>query len=548
MKKTLFSLLLICSAIVAIYAQTLKFDFVSLDEEDHIANRYQYLSSWRSIPESFLHNTYHPNGTSEFYRPLHALSFKLDVIRGIHPGWSHGINLMFHVGATLLLFWLLLELGISKTKALILTLLFAVHPIASRIVAWVPGRNDATLALFALASCIAYIRWLARPRMWILAVHLMFFFGAFLSKELGIVLPFLYILIPKKEKLSRNTFAVLYIGWTVVAIAWWLLRSHALLGVPHTPWKELFSGLYGNIQAIPFYLQTALFPIRPLVTPTMREALQWFPLLVSVLFAGCALWLARRTQVLKRQFAFGIAWFFLFLLPALASYGSETRAIFFEHRGYLPLMGLLFAAAAVSWRDIIPLSRLQRFLLAGVFLVYLALQSFFGARDFKNPLTFWTKAVTQAPQYAGSHKGLGSVYVNQNNFDDAKRELEKALELNPKEKRVHNNLGVLYLRQKRVEEAEMQFLAELGINPTYAITHQNLGFVYATQRRFADAEKSWLTALTYDPWYAAPHEGLAIVYAIAGQKEQSLRHIEALISLGAPISQDVQKIYDEYSK
>ncbi|MEK7616301.1 MAG: tetratricopeptide repeat protein [Patescibacteria group bacterium] len=547
MKKTLFFSLLICSAIVAIYAQTLKFDFVSLDEEDHLANRQYFLSSVKNIPEAFQHNTYYPNGTSQYYRPLHTISFMLDAIGDITPSKSHAINIVLHMGAALLLFWFMRELGIGKTASFFLALLFAVHPIGSRIVGWVPGRNDATFAIFAIASCIAYLRWVAHPeRWWLMAVHLVLFFAAFLSKELGIVLPILYVLMPRNYVVSRKHVGLVAGGWILIVIFWWLMRSEALAGTVVTAWNDLLLGLFPNTVAIPFYLQISSLPLHPSVMPTMQDALHWLPIVVSGAFIAILIVLGKRFQPRSNLLLFGIAWFLLFLLPSLAGYGSDIRLVLFEHRAYVPLMGLLFIAAAFPWGRMIPFSRSRRFILAGAVVAVYGVFAFLGTRDFRDALTFWEKAVAQAPDYAGSHKGLGTVYVNRGRFDDAVNEFQKALELNPTEKRVHNNLGIIYLNQRRVQEAEMEFLSELDVNPGYAITYNNLGFVYATQKRFADAEKAWLTALVFDPWYAAPHQGLAIIYAIANNKEQSLAHIEALVKLGAPLSPDIQKIYESY--
>lgn len=531
--------------------QTLSFDFIQLDEDDHIINRQYFLSSWKSIPEAFQHDTYYPNGKSQFYRPLHTLSFMLDVMPGISSTWSHSINILLHLVVSLLVFWLFLEMGISRTKALILALAFALHPVASRIVGWVPGRNDATFALFAISSFIAWIRLLAQPRWWLFVAHGILFVAALMTKELGVVLPLLYAiwyLQHRQQPLSRAQIGGLAGGWLALGVLWFALRSSALQDIPTTPWPQLIQGLWSNFIVVPFYIQTSILPFRSLVMPTLPHVAQWTSWLALAVFAVLIIVAWRRRSLAYTPALFGGLWFVLFLLPSLVGYASDVRPVFFEHRAYVPTIGFLLVFASISWKRMIPLARHYRMVLAVCVLVFFGVRAFRGARDHKDALTFWTRAVAQSPQYAGAHKGLSVVYANANRNEEAMQESQKTLELNPLEKRVHNNIGVILLKQRRVADAETEFLEEIKINPTYPIAHNNLGFAYAAQQRFQEAERAWLTALSYDPWYALPHQGLAIIYAIAGNREQSLAHINALRELGVSLPPDIQSIYDQYSK
>ena len=73
----------------------------------------------------------------------------------------HAMNLLFHLLSVLLLFVLFKKVGLDKLKSFLLTLLFAVHPVLSQAVVWIPGRNDTILAMFAFGFVICaldYIR------------------------------------------------------------------------------------------------------------------------------------------------------------------------------------------------------------------------------------------------------------------------------------------------------------------------------------------------------------------------------------------------------
>ena len=59
------------------------------------------------------------------------------------------------------------------------------------------------------------------------------------------------------------------------------------------------------------------------------------------------------------------------------------------------------------------------------------------------------------------------MYYLDKNMDNAEKEFQKALKLNPKEKMAHNNLGLIYSNKNKLKEAEEEYKKELEINPYY---------------------------------------------------------------------------------
>src|SRR3989338_11453221 len=85
---------LLAVIVIGFYAPALKFSFVQFDEEDHISNRQLYLRKAGTLTDVFKHDSYYPSGVSRYYRPLHAVSYMLDVIGpGISFFRSHAINI-----------------------------------------------------------------------------------------------------------------------------------------------------------------------------------------------------------------------------------------------------------------------------------------------------------------------------------------------------------------------------------------------------------------------------------------------------------------------
>lgn len=98
------------------------------------------------------------------WHPLTFLSHILDFeIYGTRAGGHHLTNVLFHLAsALLLLVWLRRETG-APGLALVVTLLFAAHPLRVESVVWVAERKDVLSVFFFLLTLWFYSSWTAAP-------------------------------------------------------------------------------------------------------------------------------------------------------------------------------------------------------------------------------------------------------------------------------------------------------------------------------------------------------------------------------------------------
>ena len=150
---------LLVTVIFLLYGRALNYRYVKLDDASLIVDNYEsgFFKNTGNIPQIFRQSCFeipnHYTDKKSYYRPLLILSFMLDAqVDGAMPGMFHFMNLIYHILATLLLFFFLRKLGMNEATALALSLIFAVHPINVHAVCWVPGRNDILLAIFTLLS------------------------------------------------------------------------------------------------------------------------------------------------------------------------------------------------------------------------------------------------------------------------------------------------------------------------------------------------------------------------------------------------------------
>lgn len=130
---------------------------------------------------------------ADFYRPVTQLSFSLDwALWGLDPTGYLATNLLLHATATVLVYVLARRLtGGSRSRALVASILFTLHPVTVESVPAISRRQDALATVFLLGSLLTYLRARTDPdrgRAW-LAGSLGLALAAFGSKEIAIVLP-----------------------------------------------------------------------------------------------------------------------------------------------------------------------------------------------------------------------------------------------------------------------------------------------------------------------------------------------------------------------
>ena len=89
-----------------------------------------------------------------------------------------------------------------------------------------------------------------------------------------------------------------------------------------------------------------------------------------------------------------------------------------------------------------------------------------------------------------------------------RRQLERALSINPDFADAHSNLGNVLLAQGRLDEAAQCYHRALALKPDLAGAHNNLGIVLAAQGRFEEASRCFQQALARKPDFIDAYNNL----------------------------------------
>ena len=521
---------------VVIYAQTLFFGYVNLDDEELIVQRQGFLRKAENIPAMFTHDVSFPNRPAPYYRPLLTLTFMLDVSKqGGNTALGHLMNIMLHVGVVLMLWVLFMEMGIDRMKALFFSALFAVHPALVQAVAWIPGRNDSLVAFWVLVSCIFFLKSL-RSKSWMtFGAHMLFFAFALLTKEIAIVMPVIFAglwLLFSGIPFSWRRFLVYALLWASSVFLWFSVRSHALSTIPSESLSELLTQIWGSLPMIIVYIGKVFFPFQLSVMPSAQDSSLWYGIGAILLFGFILFWYRR--QIDFQRICFGLFWFIILSIPSLISYDDASRIAFFEHRLYLPIIGIFLCLALLPWK-------VRK--AWGIVLLVFTVLTVSHARAFREPISFWGQATHSSPSLARAHNSLGMAYAAARRLDEAFIEFQTAYGMNPEDYLVNVSLGEAYRLRHEPERAEEYLKRAVAINFERAQAHHSLGFLYATQGRMQEAEQEWKIAIRFNPIYALSHEALAVYYAQIHRYDEAILHIQHLMDIGSPVLPELQKIY-----
>jgi protein O-mannosyl-transferase len=185
----LLGLILVITFIV--FAPAITHDFVNWDDDVNVTQNRNVLNlNQESIKNMF--TTTVIGG----YTPLTTFSFAIEHhYFGLNSKVYHTNNIILHLICTALLFFIMKKLGMSLFVAVIVTLLFGIHPMRVESVAWITERKDMLFTLFYFCAILLYIQFRNSGKYLLYLSSLLFFILSLLSKIQAVSLPLSLMLI-----------------------------------------------------------------------------------------------------------------------------------------------------------------------------------------------------------------------------------------------------------------------------------------------------------------------------------------------------------------
>ncbi|MBI3619630.1 tetratricopeptide repeat protein [Candidatus Roizmanbacteria bacterium] len=409
----------------------------------------------------------------------------------------HLDNLLFHTANVLAVFALAQHFA-GKRTAFLTALLFAVHPLLSEAVIYVSAGSFVRATFFLLTAWLLHLAFRKKK---IAAYHYLatgLFVLAAASSVQVLVFPFILVLYELLKKKSSREILLTTRLFFLISFIW---GSKLAFSVPArlrdlnmlSPQPSVFYYPWLQIPyAVSTYLKLFLSPLVLTINYQAFDNASLMSFFLTIIFIASLV-----VAFFKNKTIF----FFLLSFPLMLSptlLPVRLASVVAERYFYPAAFGLCFIAG-YFFDSFISLHNLTAKLTFVLLVILLADRTGMRTRDWQNEHIFWTKTVNASPLSFAGHYQLAKVYFAENNYEDAKTELETVIRLAPRFASAYEDLGLVYEKFADNARAYLLYLTALSLNQSLIKSPQNISSLLYRRGNLSEAERYARIALSNSP-------------------------------------------------
>jgi len=503
--KSFVPYLLLSLITFVVYFQVLSFGLIEFDDLQ-IIERAKNHSEENIFKTAYCYDSYFKaDVNSNYYRPVQNLTILIDSSIS-NDGYTsyHFSNLLFHLFAVLALFNLMKKLKTSGLAALFASLIFAVHPLFSFNVAWIPARGDMLSTFFSLLSLIFFIRYIEKHKITDIALNVTFMFLAVLSKEIAVVLPVLFALYfillvehpgAKIKSIRLRDMIILVSGWSASILIYFILKS-LFLNQLQTQFSFGFSEFFNNLRYFPEYFAKTFIPINISGMSSFDDTrlIAGFILIVAL----PVLAMIKKESTTTRKVVFSYLWIIIFLLPVIS-----FKPVYiptgenWEHRAYLPMLGLFILISDIAAKYF---KQKEKLLLTGSAIVIIfAVLTIGVSKNYSNPFSYFDNIIKKGNELPNAYFGRGTINLEKQNTAFALNDFNRAIELKDDYYEAYFKRGIIENETNQIDKAVKDFLKAAELKPELPHAYFNLSICYYKLNDYQQSYNYMEKSMAIDP-------------------------------------------------
>ncbi len=556
-----------------LYSRSLLNGLTSFDDDFYLQkNPFLKEVNWDSIKAIFT-SFYAGN-----YHPLTTLTYLFEYTTfGLDPFPYHLLNLSLHLLNTWLVFKVTERLSGTRMTAMVVCILFAVHPMHVESVAWVSERKDVLYTAFYLSSLLAYLRYLSsglQTKHYLVA--LLLFLLSLFSKSAAVTLPVLLIALDlyKGRKINARSLAE-KIPFFALSVLFGILNllSQAAQGA-----MTDMNSTYNFINRIFLFTTSLSLYLLKLVAPVGLSAMHFFPGVIhgalpwqyycSLPFVLVLAWLAFRRSAYRKEIIFG-SFFFLITISVMLQIIAVGSAVIAERYTYIPYMGLFYIAG--QWVGGAGIAR-HRKIVIGVFslvVILFSIQTWSrigvwrnddtlfgdirnkdpfhatniskgfalrayskqGKNDYPGAIDDYSQAILFNPGFDDFYLKRGVLYFATGDLKSAIQDYSKIIELKPRAAEIYNYRGWAYFQSGNAQAAIQDYNKAISLDPALAEAYNNRGWANYSIGNKKAALPDYDKAISVNPRLSGAYNNRGWAYYEAGDIKSSMTDYEKAISI-----------------
>ncbi len=537
------------------------FDNPFFFDDTHTISENQSIRSLANWTRFFTNaDTFSSLPANRAYRPMITLMNAIDYsfADGLNSRYFHYHIFFWFLILIILIYFLskhLYSISLSKHKwigvtALFATAWFACHTANAETINYICARSDSFSTLCIVASLLLYIH--PPTRKWHLYIITMII--GIWTKQTGVMFfPILlaYVILFEEYALltefkvdtkKKIINCIKKIAPTGIVASFLFLFNQYYLTPESTDSTNFmvtrFEYISTQCYVIIHYLSNFILPINLSADPDITIIKPWYNLkiLSSLAIIIAMLFLMIKTAFKKelRPISFGIAWFFIALLPTTL---NPLFQIANDHRMFFPFIGLFIA---VPWGGLMIIKKykllsqgknysVQLIIVLSILLIGHAYGTSQRNKVWDSGESLWLDVVVKSPKNGRGLMNYGLIHMAKGNYEIALGYFNRALELNPNYYTLHINLGILYGGLNNQKKALEHFDIALGLNSSSPAPEYYYARYLVDQKKYNDAAQYLRKAIAKSPNHTKSKELLnSIGDKIATPKDEIQKIIDQI--------------------
>ena len=547
------------------FIQTFQSDFVNWDDDVNILqNKNLDGFTFSNIIKIFTSNVI--GG----YNPLSIFTFAIEKALVGKENLStliHTDNLLLHLVTVFLVYRLVGLMGFGRWSALVVALLFGIHPMRVESVAWATERKDVLFGAFYFGSLIQYAKYLKSANYGFTNRHFLWAFGLFIlalfSKVQAVSLPLSLLAMDYYFKRDLN-FKLLFekahffLGSLAMGVGTIMLLKNT---------KTIDDTVlnYSILEKIVIGFYTYMVYFGKFIYPWAMQPLYPFPKeITGGFYAGIlffiasvvGVWFAHRKGWMTIVFGWA---FFIVNYIFVSQIVQAGQGYLADRFTYVPYFGFFIILAAFTEGSLFKnaksneqdakgneqdaKSNMQEakgnavenvnWMMKLGFVAY-ALILFFTTYNqvkiWKDGETLWTHTIEMDSKIPTAYQNRALIYRDRKNYDKALADLNMSLAIKPTAAS-YNSRGKTYFDTNKTLEGLSDYENALRLDSTLVEALANRGAAYGRLGKLDSAMLDLTKALSVDSVHinALVNRGAAL--GVLGRKEEAIRDLSRVIEL-----------------
>jgi tetratricopeptide (TPR) repeat protein len=490
--------------------------------------------------------TYFTKPLLAMYTPLVYISYAIDYkIGGLDPRIYHLTNLLLHLANITLVFLIVRQFTQRVEIAVIVTLLFAIHPLNAGAVAPVSLRSSLLFSCFYLAAFYSYLLYLNSGfRSRYLVYTLLFFLMSLLSKSAAVTLPVLLGLtdwymrrrFDRRAILEKVPFFVFSVIFGILTILFREDAGHLGSTYVFTFLERICLVTY----AIAFYLVKLFLPVHlSPYYPYPDKVAGMLPLefylspLALLAIAGIIIW----AKQFRRELVFGLIFFLVHVTLVLKfiPMGGEMvcdRYMYLPGIGIFLILGWAYCRVLEGRGAVRSKAGMALTALMVIAVLVFSVMSHIKIRAWKDSLTMYGDVLDKYPNLALAYDNRGSARAALKDYTGAIADYNRALELRPDFATVYANRAYIYQKMGNYKKALEDDTRAIQNNPRSDMAYNNRGFHLMLMGELESAERDISIALEINPKNIDALNSMAELFAARNDPETACKWLGKAVEKG----------------